>query len=114
MAIEAPRATYRLQLNRDFTFAHATELVPYLAALGVSHVYLSPYFKARTGSTHGYDIVDHNALNPEIGSRTELDRLCATLREHGMDRSWTSCPITLACLRRTTRGGATCWKMARL
>jgi len=84
MAIDAPRATYRLQLNRDFTFAHATELVPYLAALGVSHVYLSPYFKARTGSTHGYDIVDHNALNPEIGSRAELDRLCATLREHGM------------------------------
>jgi (1->4)-alpha-D-glucan 1-alpha-D-glucosylmutase len=84
MAIEAPRATYRLQLNRDFTFAHATELVPYLAALGVSHVYLSPYFKARAGSTHGYDIVDHNALNPEIGSRAELDRLCLTLREHGM------------------------------
>jgi (1->4)-alpha-D-glucan 1-alpha-D-glucosylmutase len=84
MAIHAPRATYRLQLNRDFTFAHATELVPYLAALGVSHVYLSPYFKARAGSTHGYDIVDHNALNPEIGGRAELDRLCATLRAHGM------------------------------
>src|SRR5439155_4314031 len=58
--------------------------VPYLAALGVSHVYLSPYFKARPGSLHGYDIVDHNALNPEIGDRADLDRLCAVLREHGM------------------------------
>ena len=84
MRIDVPRATYRLQLNGDFTFAQATELVPYLAALGVSHVYLSPYFKARADSTHGYDIVDHNALNPEIGSRGDLDRLCATLREHGM------------------------------
>ena len=81
---EAPRATYRLQLNREFTFADATALVPYLAALGVSHVYLSPYFKARPGSLHGYDIVDHNVLNPEIGDRAALDRLCAVLREHGM------------------------------
>src|SRR5438046_8052810 len=81
---DVPRATYRLQLNRGFTFAQATALVPYLAELGVSHVYLSPYFKASPGSLHGYDIVDHNALNPEIGSRAELDQLCAVLREHGM------------------------------
>lgn len=81
---EAPRATYRLQLNSGFRFADATALVPYLAALGVSHVYLSPYFKARPGSLHGYDIVDHNALNPEIGDRAVLDRLCAALSEHGM------------------------------
>jgi (1->4)-alpha-D-glucan 1-alpha-D-glucosylmutase len=81
---DVPRATYRLQLHRGFTFAHATELVPYLAALGVSHVYLSPFFKARPGSTHGYDIVDPNALNPEIGDRADFDRLCAVLREHGM------------------------------
>lgn len=79
-----PRATYRLQLHRGFTFAQATELVPYLAALGVSHVYLSPYFKARPGSSHGYDIIDHNALNPEIGDRADFDRLCAALRQHGM------------------------------
>ncbi|HTS21220.1 MAG TPA: malto-oligosyltrehalose synthase [Casimicrobiaceae bacterium] len=81
---EVPRATYRLQLSGAFTFADAAALVPYLAALGVSHVYLSPYFKAQPGSTHGYDIVDHNALNPEIGTRADLDRLCAVLREHGM------------------------------
>jgi (1->4)-alpha-D-glucan 1-alpha-D-glucosylmutase len=81
---EVPRATYRLQLNRQFTFVDAMAIVPYLAALGVSHVYLSPYFKARPGSTHGYDIVDHNALNPEIGTRADLDRMSAALREHGM------------------------------
>ena len=84
MSADVPRATYRLQLHRGFTFAQATELVPYLAALGVSHVYLSPYFKARPGSSHGYDIIDHNALNPEIGDRADFDRLCAALRQHGM------------------------------
>ncbi len=83
---QIPRATYRLQLNREFTFADATAIVPYLAALGVSHVYLSPYFRARPGSMHGYDIVDHNLLNPEIGTRADLERLSATLREHGMQQ----------------------------
>jgi (1->4)-alpha-D-glucan 1-alpha-D-glucosylmutase len=84
VSADVPRATYRLQLNREFTFAHAVEIVPYLAALGVTHVYLSPYFKARPGSLHGYDIVDHNELNPEIGTRADLDRLYAALRAHGM------------------------------
>ncbi|HXV10335.1 MAG TPA: malto-oligosyltrehalose synthase [Burkholderiales bacterium] len=79
-----PRATYRLQFNRDFTFARATELVPYLAALGVSHVYCSPYLKARPGSLHGYDIIDHGALNPEIGSEEDFDRFVAALKRHGM------------------------------
>ncbi|PWT72065.1 MAG: malto-oligosyltrehalose synthase [Proteobacteria bacterium] len=79
-----PRATYRLQLNRSFTFAQATELVPYLAQLGVSHVYCSPYLRARPGSTHGYDIIDHNALNPEIGSTEDFERFVAELRRHGI------------------------------
>jgi (1->4)-alpha-D-glucan 1-alpha-D-glucosylmutase len=79
-----PRATYRLQLHRDFTFAHATELVPYLARLGVSHAYCSPYLRARPGSRHGYDIVDHAALNPEIGNRDDFDRFVAALKAHGM------------------------------
>ena len=52
-----PRATYRLQFNKDFGFDQAAELVPYLAKSGVSHLYASPYLKARPGSTHGYDIV---------------------------------------------------------
>ena len=79
-----PRATYRLQFNRDFTFRHATELVPYLAELGVSHVYCSPYLRARPGSTHGYDIVDHGSLNPEIGSSDDFEFFVSELRRHGM------------------------------
>ncbi len=79
-----PLATYRLQLNRDFTFSKATEIVPYLSALGISHCYVSPCLKARSGSMHGYDIVDHNAFNPEIGSAEDFDRFVAVLHEHGM------------------------------
>jgi (1->4)-alpha-D-glucan 1-alpha-D-glucosylmutase len=79
-----PDATYRLQFNRDFTFTQATALVPYLQRLGISHCYASPYLKARAGSRHGYDIVDHNALNPEIGSAGDFDQFVDTLREHGM------------------------------
>ncbi|MEW5756982.1 MAG: 4-alpha-glucanotransferase [Pseudomonadota bacterium] len=79
-----PSATYRLQLNRDFTFVQATQLVPYLARLGISHVYCSPYLKARPGSMHGYDIVDHNALNPEIGSREDFEAFCNALHAHSM------------------------------
>jgi len=79
-----PRATYRLQLNATMPFTQATQAVPYLARLGISHLYASPYLKARAGSTHGYDIVDHNALNPEIGGANEHEALCAALREHHM------------------------------
>jgi (1->4)-alpha-D-glucan 1-alpha-D-glucosylmutase len=79
-----PIATYRLQLNRDFTFAQATAIVPYLSALGISHCYVSPCLKARAGSMHGYDIVDHNSLNPEIGSPEDFDHFVTTLHEHGM------------------------------
>ena len=60
LAAMIPRATYRLQMNRDFTFAQAEEIVPYLAELGISHCYTSPCFAARAGSTHGYDVVDPN------------------------------------------------------
>jgi (1->4)-alpha-D-glucan 1-alpha-D-glucosylmutase len=79
-----PHTTYRLQLHAGFRFTDATALVPYLASLGVSHIYASPYLKARAGSTHGYDIVDHNALNPELGTREEYEAFVATLRAHGM------------------------------
>ena len=79
-----PRATYRLQLHRDFGFADATALVPYLAGLGISHIYLSPWLKARPGSTHGYDIVDHGRLNPELGSDDDFAALAASLAAHGM------------------------------
>lgn len=79
-----PRATYRLQLHRDFTFADAEALVPYLAALGISHLYLSPFLKARAGSRHGYDIIAHDQLNPEIGGMAGLERLAAALAVRDM------------------------------
>lgn len=79
-----PRATYRLQLNRAFTFVQAREIVPYLAELGISHCYVSPCLKARPGSMHGYDIVDHNSFNPEIGTAEEFDRLVDMLHQHSM------------------------------
>ncbi|HUK48512.1 MAG TPA: malto-oligosyltrehalose synthase [Terriglobales bacterium] len=79
-----PLSTYRLQFNRSFTFSQAAELVPYLAELGVSHCYASPYLRARPGSMHGYDIIDHHHLNPEIGSPEEYDRFVTALHEHGM------------------------------
>jgi (1->4)-alpha-D-glucan 1-alpha-D-glucosylmutase len=79
-----PTATYRLQLNNHFKFRHALEIVPYLAELGISDVYSSPFFQARPGTTHGYDVTNHNALNPEIGTREELNELSARLREKGM------------------------------
>ncbi|MDB5590166.1 4-alpha-glucanotransferase, partial [Enterovirga sp.] len=67
LAAPPPRATYRLQFHKDFTFDDALAAVPYIARLGVSHVYASPIHRARPGSTHGYDIVDHAAINPELG-----------------------------------------------
>jgi (1->4)-alpha-D-glucan 1-alpha-D-glucosylmutase len=79
-----PLATYRLQFNREFTFRQAAELVPYLASLGISHCYASPYLRARPGSMHGYDIVDHNSLNPEIGSAEDYEFFVNTLHRHGM------------------------------
>ncbi|MDY0881631.1 malto-oligosyltrehalose synthase [Dongia soli] len=79
-----PTATYRLQLNKDMTFAQATELIPYLRAVGVSHIYASPYLKARPNSPHGYDITDHNSLNPEIGDWATFSAFCTKLRQEGL------------------------------
>lgn len=81
---DVPGATYRMQLNRRFTFAQATAIVPYLHALGVSHLYTSPYLKAAAGSMHGYDVVDPTVLNPEIGTEAEHAALCQALTERGM------------------------------
>ncbi|HSD36579.1 MAG TPA: malto-oligosyltrehalose synthase [Rhodocyclaceae bacterium] len=79
-----PRATYRLQLHDHFRFADAMGLVPYLAELGISHLYISPPLRARAGSQHGYDVVDHGVLNPELGTREDFDQLVASLHAHGM------------------------------
>lgn len=82
--VRVPVSTYRVQLQPGFGFAALAAIVPYLEALGVTECYCSPYFKARPGSTHGYDIGDHNALNPELGSQEEFDALVAQLARHGM------------------------------
>jgi len=79
-----PRCTYRLQFNRQFRFAQARAITPYLHELGVSDAYASPYFQARAESLHGYDISDHNKLNPAIGSRADYDAWVAELHKHEM------------------------------
>jgi len=79
-----PTATYRLQFNQEFTFKQARKIVPYLHALGISHVYASPFLRAGPGSMHGYDICDHNELNPEVGTHGEFDAYVAELHAHGM------------------------------
>lgn len=79
-----PRATYRLQFHAGFRLADAERLVPYLAALGISHLYASPLLAARGGSSHGYDVVDPSRLNPELGDERDLERLAATLQAHGL------------------------------
>jgi (1->4)-alpha-D-glucan 1-alpha-D-glucosylmutase len=80
-----PRATYRVQFSKDFRFSDAAAIAPYLAELGISHVYASPYLQARPGSKHGYDITNHNALNCELGGDPEFHRMLAVFREHGLE-----------------------------
>ncbi|MGH3372194.1 MAG: malto-oligosyltrehalose synthase, partial [Nocardioidaceae bacterium] len=77
-------ATYRLQLHAGFTFADAEARVPYLAALGVSHLYLSPVLQAVPGSAHGYDVLDHTRISSELGGEQGLLSLAGTAREHGL------------------------------
>ncbi len=79
-----PGATYRLQFNRHFTFRDAARIIPYLHDLGITDIYASPYFKAKQGSMHGYDIVDHNSFNPEIGTEDDYQAMVAELNRHGM------------------------------
>src|SRR5437660_7949180 len=79
-----PLVTYRLQFGSQFRFSDALDLVDYFSALGVSHLYSSAIFKASAGSTHGYDITDHNRLNPEIGSEEEFREWTDALRNRGM------------------------------
>ena len=79
-----PVATYRLQLHPGFTLDDAAAVVPYLADLGISHVYLSPFLQAVTGSTHGYDVVDPGRVNPELGGEAARKRLNVALARAGM------------------------------
>src|SRR5262245_56130901 len=81
---QIPLSSYRLQFNRNFTFAQAAGIVSYLSALGISHCYASPYLRARPGSMHGYDIIDHHCLNPDIGTAEDYERFVSALQENGM------------------------------
>jgi (1->4)-alpha-D-glucan 1-alpha-D-glucosylmutase len=80
-----PTATYRIQFNKTFDFQAARNIIAYLADLGISCVYASPIFKARKGSLHGYDIIDPNSLNPELGSITDFENLKEQLQNYPME-----------------------------
>jgi (1->4)-alpha-D-glucan 1-alpha-D-glucosylmutase len=82
MPSPVPLATYRLQFTASFGFDDAARVIPYLKALGITHLYASPLMKARKGSTHGYDIVDHSQLNPELGGEAGFARLSEALKQH--------------------------------
>lgn len=79
-----PLSTYRLQLTGDFGFDAAADVVPYLARLGVTHLYLSPVLQATPGSTHGYDVVDHTRISADLGGADGLERLAALAHRHGL------------------------------
>ncbi len=82
--LRIPSSTYRLQLHKGFSFDDAADIAEYLASLGVSHVYCSPYLQAAPGSTHGYDVVDHQKVNKELGGDAGHDRFCRKLKEVGL------------------------------
>ena len=81
---ESPLSTYRVQLHRELDFARASAALPYLARLGVSHLYASPILRAMPGSAHGYDVVDHGEVNPELGGGVGLAALTDALRANGL------------------------------
>ena len=79
-----PVSTYRLQFHAGFTFHDARNLLPYLHSLGITHVYASPLLRARSGSTHGYDVADPNLLNPEIGADADFQDFVQHLHQRDM------------------------------
>ncbi len=79
-----PVSTYRVQLHAGFTFDDAAAVVPYLADLGVTHLYCSPYLQAAPGSMHGYDVVAHDRLNAELGGQEAFGRLVEAVGAAGL------------------------------
>src|SRR5262249_30446106 len=98
-----PESTYRVQFHAGFTFRDALRIVPYLRDLGITHCYASPYLKARPGSTHGYDIIDHRQLNPEIGSEEDYPAWVDALHEHGMGQILDTVPTQMGIMGNETR-----------
>lgn len=79
-----PRATYRIQFHKNFTFLQAAEHADYFGRLGVSHIYSSPILKARAGSRHGYDVIDYSTINPELGGEADFRKMASRLRARGL------------------------------
>ena len=79
-----PTSTYRLQFNKDFTFHDLLGIIDYLHALGISTIYASPILKSVPGSIHGYDVTDPHSLDPELGTKEELQAIASRLKEKGM------------------------------
>src|SRR5512139_119746 len=77
--LRVPIATYRLQFNHQFKFSDAKSIASYLHDLGISDCYASPYFLAKKGSLHGYDVLDQNQINPEIGTEEEYNQFVEEL-----------------------------------
>ncbi len=100
-----PLSTYRLQLQPAFGFDDAAALAPYLARLGVSHLYSSPYLQAAPGSTHGYDVVDPSRVNEELGGAEAHRRMCAALEDSGLGQILDIVPNHMA----VTSGNAWWW-----
>jgi (1->4)-alpha-D-glucan 1-alpha-D-glucosylmutase len=82
--LELPQSTYRIQLTQKFTFKDLGNLLEYFSQLGISHFYFSPILKAKSGTSHGYDITDPTQLNPEIGSLQVFENLVEKLHEKSM------------------------------
>lgn len=99
-SIAPARATYRLQATPDFGFDRIAELADYLAELGVSHAYLSPVLTAAPGSQHGYDVIDHDHVNPELGGDAAHARMCSALKEHGVGQLLDIVPNHMAVVAR--------------
>lgn len=99
----SPRATYRLQFHKGFPFSAGRDLAAYLAKLGISHVYASPILTARAGSMHGYDVVDYDAINPELGGEEGFVEMAAVLRRHNIGIILDIVPNHMAVGRRDNR-----------
>ena len=96
-------ATYRLQLHAEFGFDAAASIADYIAQLGVSHVYSSPYLQAAPGSKHGYDVVDHHKVNEELGGTEAHDRFSHRLGEYGLGQVLDIVPNHMAISGRRNR-----------
>ena len=103
-------ATYRLQLHAGFTFADAEQVVPYVADLGATHLYLSPVLAAVPGSMHGYDVVDHTRVSDELGGQDGLERLADRARQHGLGLVVDVVPNHMALVAPLT-GNAPLWQL---